>query len=477
MRFLVTQKTAANPYALPFAITPDGQMSILTNIEGNYIFRPTYQADYSQSKNNYSHPVRLNSFDFYPQQPEIGFVEVKRRRMEGGLGLSAIMKEMVTIGLIPYKGSMQTLITHKNTRKEKSHPLSLPKKLDALKKWSTNDEGTFQTYGGVTLYAGVSNGLIDFGLGSIGIQNQFIVELKKMSEDLVRVTITEENLKRRQILVGAAFIEGSLAQFSGKRLSAEFTLDLDQDEHHTLYREALRGNIKHLQERLDTSLQKLSWSGSDRTFYYGIPTIIGKVRNAGHYDLLEDGEGTELNFTGSNNRGVFTPVRNLQDLVYQTDQALVVVWTSEMSSMTRKAFVKRFLSVGKAMGLKDFNREAPEGSFGSVVAHIAAHFSRKEIESISESDLVNIYGHLKNVCEAQKLSCRKESRLKSIIKYFSSLKKKSWDDMRADLGLFFMKEPALIQAVVKAMNYKKEVYFKFLSEKYQSLEGTSPIVI
>jgi hypothetical protein len=45
------------------------------------------------------------------------------------------------------------------------------------------------------------------------------------------------------------------------------------------------------------------------------------------------------------------------------------------------------------------------------------------------------------------------------------------------LSLVERKAPALIYSLVKVMKYKKEVYFKFLSESFQSLEGSSPILI
>lgn len=38
-----------------------------------------------------------------------------------------------------------------------------------------------------------------------------------------------------------------------------------------------------------------------------------------------------------------------------------------------------------------------------------------------------------------------------------------------------MGEPVLIYAAVKTMEVRKEVYFKFLSDRFQSIEGTSII--
>jgi hypothetical protein len=47
--------------------------------------------------------------------------------------------------------------------------------------------------------------------------------------------------------------------------------------------------------------------------------------------------------------------------------------------------------------------------------------------------------------------------------------------VRVPLANLLMEEPALIYAYVKSLNLKKRVYFKFLNQKFQSLEGTALI--
>lgn len=476
VRFLMTQRSAGNPYALPIRISPDGSMSILSsNGNQDLVFRPTIQTGFSRAVINYSQPVILNRFNFYPQQKDLGWVEVKRLKLEGGVGLSSIMKQMMTVGLIPYKGSIHTIIRHKKSREDKSLPFRMPRIFAELEEWNVNDIGTFQTYGGISVYAGVNYGIVDFALGSIGLQNQFIVEMKKVSKDIIKLTITEEDLKRRQIVIGPTVMDATFAQFKGQRFSSEFTLNLNLREHHELFEEALNGNIKVLQERLDHESQKLSWIGNDRSFYIGIPVIGGKMRDRGHYDLNEDGVETELDFTGSRTKGTFTPLRNLQDFVYQTDEAMVIAWTSEMNRTDKKAFEKRFLSIGRTIGIKGFNREAPDAKFGSVVSQVAVHMTKREFEAVSDMDMETVKVHLKNKCESEELSCRKESKLRNIITRLNQFRQKPWKEIRGDLGLLLIKEPAIIYAIVRTMKYKKEAYYKFLSERYQSLEGSALI--
>jgi hypothetical protein len=477
VKFLTTQRSMGNPFALPVRVNSKGDVFLFGgNGEDNLIFRPTMQVGFSRAIINYSRPVILNRFNFYPQQSELGWIEVKRFRFEGGLGLSAIIKASSTIGFMPYKGAMNTIIRNKNSGDDKSLPFSMPEKLSHLEEWNTNDIGTFQTYGGITVYAGFSAGMVDLATISVGLQNQFIVEMQKLSPEIVKLSITEEDLKRRQAVLGPVGLKATYAQFKGQRFSAEFLLDLTNYEHHALFHEALKGNIHILQKGLDGKLQKLSWRGKDGQYYYGIPAIIGKVKDSGHYDLDEEGVETKLDFTGSRTKGILTPMRNLQDFVYQTEEGMVVVWSSEMNRTNKRAFEKRFLSIGRTIGVKGFNREVPDDTkFGSVVSQVAVQISKKEVESINDMNMEEVAIHLKDKCEAEKLPCRNESRLRSIISKLIKLRLKPWKEMRGDLGLLLIKEPAIIHAVVKTKKYKKEVYFKFLSEKYQSLEGSSII--
>lgn len=478
VRFLQTQRSQANPMALPVRINSQGEVSYFG---GNGVedlnFRPTFQLGLSSTVINYSHPVILNRFNFYPQQSDLGWIEVKRLRIEGGLGLSAIIKQGLTIGLMPYKGALHSIIRHKNSREDDSLPFRMPKKFFDLNAWNLNDHGTFQMYGGVTFYAGLSLGMVDIALGSMGMQNQFIVEMKKISQSSVKLVISEEDLKRRQVILGMV-AEATYAQFKGKRFSTEFELDLNNPLHHELFEEALKGNLSRLQENLPHSQQKLSWIGNDRSYYLGVPVLAGTMRDSGHYEMNTDGVETELDFTGSRTKGILTPHRVYQNFVYQTDEAMMLVWSSEMNRTGKAQLEKRFLSIGRTIGIKGFNREIPAKTrWGSVVSQIAVHITKKEVESVTDITMEELSYHLQTKCELENLSCKKASKLRKILNQLSDLKNKPWKEMRGELGLLLIKEPAIIYAVVKTMKYKKEVYFKFLSEKFQSLEGSSAIEI
>jgi hypothetical protein len=477
VRFLTTQTTAGNPYNLPISINTAGEFSFFGKGGTNLLsFSPALQTGLNRAVIQYSQPVVLNRFNFYPIQKELGWIEVKRIRVELGMGLTALMKSTFSLGVVPYKGAMQTIIRYKSSKEEKSLAFSMPKNLSELESWNLEDSGLFQTYGGVSLFAGVNLSVAEIASASLGIQNQFIVEMKKTSKDTIKLVITEEDLKRRQIAIGPIIARADFAKFEGNRFSVEFNLNLKNSEHHKLFKKALNGEISYVQSRLPSRNQKLTWNGKDSHFYFGIPSVIGKIKDRGHYELNEDGQETTLDFTGSRNKGFFTPLRNLQDFVYQTDEGMVVVWSSEMNRTNEDVVDERFISKGRIIGVKGFNRRAPKDTkFGSVVSQIGIHFSKKEITSLEDNQLLDLEEHLKNRCELEKLSCRKEKNLTRVMSKLKQLIKEPWYKMRGEMGLLFVKEPALIHSLIKTLQLKKEVYFKFLSEKFQSLEGSSSV--
>lgn len=477
--FLQTQRTTGSPFAIPVSVNSKGEISLFgENDTQNLSFQPLLQVGLNRAVINYSQPIVLNRFNFYEVQKDLGWIEVKRERIEAGLGLSSIIKSATTVGLIPYKGAIQTVVRHKKSAQEKSLSAWMPKHFDDLIAWNEGDTGTYQRYGGISAYAGFSAGVVDIATISFGIQNQFIIEMKKISRNNIVLSISEENLKRRQAVVGPFAANATFANFKGKRFTSQFTLDLDVDSHAELYKEAIKGNLAYVQERLPSKNQKLTWVGHDSHYYIGIPWVVGKTFDQGHYDLEEDGVETELDIIGRRNKGILTPHRNHQNYVYQTDESIVLVWSSEMNKTDEKAFQKAFMSKGRIIGVKGFDRDLPDDTkFGSVVSQIGIHISRKEAEGARKIDFEEMTYHLQSKCEIERLSCRKEKNLNKLMRKFKELLVKDWKQMKSDMGLLLIKNPALIHAVVKTLKYKKEVYFKFLSERYQSLEGSSPIEI
>ena len=477
--FINTQRAAGSPFNLPISINSKGQIAYFGNKgTDDFALNPFVQLGYQKTVINYSQPVVLNRFNFYPIQKNLGWIEVKRQRIEAGLGLSALIKSTVSVGLIPYKGALQTIVRHKASQTEKSLPFKMPTELSDIQHWNIGDFGTFQTYGGLSFYLGAGIGVIDFATLSTGIQNQFIIEIKKVSEDKVLFSLREEDMTRRQAVVGPMFINGVFGQFSGKRFGAEFTLDLNEPLHQDLFRVGIRGDIRELQEQLPFEDQKQYWDGQDSSFYVGIPWVIGKTKMSAIYEINEDETEVELQINGTKNSGLLKPLRNLSDYAYHTEKNIVLVWTSEMTKATPKAVEKSFLSKGKILGVKGFDREYPKDTrFGSTISQIGLELSKTEIEKLQNADLEQFEAIVTERCVTKNLPCKKMKKRSAMLQEFTALMKSSWIEMNGKLASLLVKEPVLIHGMMKILKNKKEVYFKFLSEKYQSLEGSSTIEI
>lgn len=479
IRFMSTQRSMGNPISLPVFMTLDGDLTLIKSPASKSVYiQPLMQFGFQRIKIEYSQPVVLNRFGLFPQVKDLGWIEVRRQRVEAGLGLSAMAKGLVGVGLTPYKGAMQTVIRNKTSSVEKSLPFKMPKELSELEKWNNNDMGTFQTYGGISAYVGLGVSIVDIATYSVGLQNQFIVEMIKESETQVSLKIEEENVKSRQWIFGPLVMQATFRKFDGKKFRANFTLDLTDPRHHQLFKEALKGNIKNLQKELPSKLQKLSWQGKDKGTYVGIPIIAGKQKVSGHYDLKEDEMDAKLDFETKMSKGILSPLNNVQNFSYQVDSGMVVVWTSEMKKTSLKTFDKNFFSKGRILGVKGFEKPVNhQGKFGSVVAQIGLFLSRQEIETLKYTDLAPLRVTMREKCIEEKLSCKKNEKLDEIFVKVAKLLKLPWEKMSGEFGILLLNEPALVHTIVKSLQYKKEVYFKFLSENYQSLEGSAPIEI
>ena len=62
---------------------------------------------------------------------------------------------------------------------------------------------------------------------------------------------------------------------------------------------------------------------------------------------------------------------------------------------------------------------------------------------------------------------------RSIMKKFSLVIRTEWETKKKELGVLLVKHPALLHALLKETRASKEAYFRFLSDRYQSLEGLS----
>ena len=474
--YLETQNTISSPFSIPVTINEKGDWRLLNN-EGNLLsVGPIGQFSMNFSNVKYVLPVRQNNFAFTEQDKSMGWMEIKKTRFELGVGLHAlVLNNMVNLGFSPFKGSYQIMMREKLSKNEKTLKVSLPKKLVDMKSWRLGDQGSFQTYGGLQAFASVGVSYFTFASLSYVVQNQFIIGIRKVGEDNIILSIGEEDIKRRRVISGATIASLEFSKNVGKLLTTQFVLTISKPEHQELYEKALKGKITDLQATLPSNLQKTEWTGTERSLYVGIPFVVGKSVRVGHYDIDDNGKDEDLDIKIKKNQGILIPLRHHKKMVYQNDKNIVLFWSSEMNLTHTPALERNFLSYGRAIGITGFENEIPDDTnFGSTVTHLGVAFTKAEIESMKDVDVSDLF-HLKQKCTEEKLKCRKTKHLNRVIKDFQKSIVQTWLETRHDLGKLLSKEPAMIYALVKTLKMDKKVYFRFLSERYQSIEGTATI--
>lgn len=470
---LAAQRTLGSSQKLPIFISMNGDIKFFKEgANPDLSVSPTIHLGYKKSTLLYVSPTVSSELSLDAMAPEPKWIEYRTVRKEIGIGLR--FSDEFHIGILPYKGSFQTTVRSKTSREEVFSHTGLPHELSLLEEWDEGDQGHFQTYGGVMISGRLSVGGISVASAGIGIQNQFLVSLKKYEPYKIELTINEENLNQRRVRIGPSPINLSYYYLQGRLFKASFELDLRNPEHHILYKEALRGNVKKLQENLVNVSERIAWTGQDWNFYFGIPSVAGEVRNRSdfRYGLGEE----RLYVEGKRTKGELTVFRDHQNYVHQTLEGISVFWTSKMKKVDYKTLKKVFLNRARIMGIKDFGDGMERASsFGSVITHLGLAFTKKEIASLNEESVLGIRESYKERCVSFNLSCSQTKVSNKIFTKLSTLMKQPWLEMRKGLGQLFMHEPALIYAFNKSLDLKKKVYFKFLSGKFQSIEGTSPL--
>lgn len=479
LEYIETLRTQAQPFNLPIYVDLDGSLSIISANSTSMSLNPVGYVAYKKSTSLYINPILKNELTFEEQRGGLEWLEIKRMRWEAGLGLGAkLASNIISIGLAPYKGARQVMIRQKKLREEVTPKPRLPDELVDVTSWSVGDRGSFQRYGGVQIDAGASFMTAKILTVGLTIQNLFSVAVEKISDKKIQISIAEEKLNQRRLQSGIAVANARMNFFNGKRLTTHFVLDLEDSFHQELYRLALKGKLNVLQSKLPEESQKLEWEGSERVGYFGIPAVAGKYTQRSEYEMDFDDEEEVLDMKSQRSSGWFVPLRNHNRLVYQTDKSITLLWFSEMNNADDDVLARKFLTPGKMMGAKGFDQSLPRNAkIGSTLSQLGMSFTRDELEAVTALMLEEILTNFKIRCESMELKCAKDRKFTKIAKTLREYREMKWEDVRDKLGFLMMDEPALIHSYIKTIKSTKRVYFKFLNEKYQSLEGTAPIEI
>jgi hypothetical protein len=469
--FLPTQKTISKPFGLPVKIDLEGNIKFVTG-DRNLVFAPGIQLGIDMSNVQYSLPEMATEFSLRPPGENTGWMEFKRLRYDYGAGLVSVIQKKFQLGLAPYKGaklSMKRLKLDKDALTP--NDLRLPKKLSEIESWSVGDEGTYQTYGGIQVYAGASLGFVSLANATIGWQNQFIVSVLR-KEDGIALTITEEKLHRRSLNLGVEPANATVMNFKGKQLRAEFSFQFSNPEHHELYAHALKGELTKIEDKLVPERRNISWVGHDLSVYWGIPWLVGNYRSQGSYEVSEDKQDYFLEVLQSKRSGLLVSPALQQKFVYHNDESILLMWTTDMKKSSPSRLRQHFFGPARAVGFKGFDIELDDHKrYGTVIGEVGVVVTKDDVESFGNLPLEGVTARLKLRCEELKLSCAKVKNLRKIMRKYSAAMKTEWESRKKSLGILLVKEPALLHALLKETRITKEAYFKFLSDRYQSLEG------
>jgi hypothetical protein len=478
VKFLADESIIGSQLSLPIYINRKGDISVIQNRSESVALSPLVQVGLSWTNINYIAPVKRDHFDFLEQLDGQDWIELKRFRYEYGLGLAAALTKVIGVGLNPYKGGMQTLIQTKSSRKSKIKRIALPKTLKEMGTWATKDVGLFQTYGGIQAYASAGVSVVNILSVSLLIQNQFLISIRKMSPSKVELSISEEHLTIRQLSVGPFAANDTFSRYNGKLFSASFQFDMSVNEHHELFALALKGKVKDVQERLPVENQSMKWVGNEEARYFGLPILGGKTIIDSHYDIDINKQHDDLELHLSKNRGLLTSFRNHYNMVFATDNLITLFWSSEMKQTHLKALEKNFLSRGRALGVSGFIGAIPATShLGTVLTQIGLGITKTDLTGLSKVQIMKVEQNLKLKCIAENLPCADRDTSFDIMLTFKQGLESPWPEMRRKIGHLMLQNPALVNALMKTLNVKRPVYFKFLSDSYQSLEGVGVIEI
>lgn len=469
------QEYAALNVWLPFQVGLDGHIEFFKEHPSeSFVFSPIVQIGVQWKKMKFQPPSRVENFVLERNQSPESWLEVYRRRFSLGAGIGMLLKRGLKLGLVPFKGSKQRLV-RKVMNGARAPGLSLlPKSLEEIDTWSVGDQGSFDTFGGIQIQLSAASGLIDIASASIQLQSEFLLQVKKISAQEVKVGVFEGKTKNRKFSVGPLLANFSTGRFSGKRLGAEFILNISADE--DLYQKALEGKLSELQERLPHQAQRLNFFGHSRTTFFGVPELIGKNIRNGEINVNENGEQTSMYFRSRKNDGILLAKRDIHRFIYLSENETVLFWANEMSKVKGKVLDKYFLSVGRRMGLRDFDLRADKKEkIGNVMTQLGITIHNSEISLLQNSNLSELALNYKSRCEELRLNCRKEGRRGKILKELSLLLKLDLEKLRPALGKLLMKNPSLIHAFFKTIQKSKRVYYLFLSDRFRSLEGMAEV--
>lgn len=420
---------------------------------------------FSNGKQNYFFPNELESFNLMDPQEGQPVLEYKAKKWKFGAGPRIVWP--VKIGLLFYKGAIQASV-RKKFSVEADGPTKIPMALDELEQWEVGDSSEHQTYGGISVQASIPLGEVISISGTVDIFSKFSVGFKKMDDSKILLSVVEEFGRDRILKLGASALNGSVNFFKAKLFYSVFELDLKNHEHHELFKMALQGRIDELQSNLPHHSQTVSWHGRAKRLKIGLNPIA--VRSVEWIERQnENGAGEFIKEKLS--KGKLLKFWRLTDRVYYDDNGVEITWSSAFHKAKLKK-LKQFIRLGRILGLKGFDQNWNYSrSIGSIITTMDLSIPRSFFETVRDNDLSEADKILESLCEREALICQRQVYRKNLWHTLTTYVSGPWKSNKRRMGHFLQSHPEIIFSLVVGLKLDQEIYVKFLSTRFQSLEG------
>jgi hypothetical protein len=272
--------TVGSPMSLPIRFDLMGRVSFLLGAMSSTVFPVFTQVGWERQRYDFVPAVAGLSSDWREADASVPRLQVRRHKVEGGLGLGVATKLLtgrlgLSLGLVPFKGASWESRVFKE-------PLdgrwSLP--LDPLSwnDWSVGEGRDYQVFGGFTASLGVS--VVGFNTGQVfrTIQQRWQLSLEKISSKHLRVRVRRDSWKKNGQVIGplvANWERAALTYFDQERA---YLLDMQDPAGPEALRALWAGRLDELQTSAAVSEEGSvrTWTGTYGARYLGVPYIYGQ---------------------------------------------------------------------------------------------------------------------------------------------------------------------------------------------------------
>lgn len=207
---------------------------------------------------------QINNFELVKADSQGEYLAIRNKRIEAGAGLMAMgMPTSIDwggyfqLGFMPYKGSYyfskQKVSTYKSA--QSSDSLKIPHTIEEVKSLSEGDKIAFSSHGGVMIGTGVGATIFTDFSANYMTQGTWRVEVEKAKNEIIKVRVTEADLKHVMLNAGATILSSNIGRHKVKSISLGYSFDFNSREAREAYESLLQGDLSFAERLLDSSIK------------------------------------------------------------------------------------------------------------------------------------------------------------------------------------------------------------------------------